>query len=60
MQLLGELAARSAAWRRFPRREKMANFMQAAFGAAEIEDYWDSMAGDARLRLDGGGDSGSS
>jgi hypothetical protein len=50
VQLLSDLAHRSAAWRRFPRREHMAAALVSSFGAAAMEDYWDSIAGDVRLR----------
>ncbi|KAF6255359.1 hypothetical protein COO60DRAFT_1535876 [Scenedesmus sp. NREL 46B-D3] len=50
-QLLRELALRDEAWRGFPRREAAAAVLRSAFGDAAMEDYWDSMAGAARVRL---------
>ncbi|WIA21326.1 hypothetical protein OEZ85_000553 [Tetradesmus obliquus] len=46
-----ELSQRDAAWRGFPRREAAAAVLRSAFGEAAMEDYWDSMAGAARIRL---------
>lgn len=43
------LQARSQAWRRFPRREASAPAAIALFGQAAMDDYWDSLAGDARV-----------
>lgn len=50
--MLKELAVRSTAWRRFAWREKMAGALIATFGEQAMEDYWDSMAGAARIRRD--------
>jgi hypothetical protein len=37
---------------RFPLcRERAAGMMKGVFGGQTMEDYWDSMAGDARIRL---------
>jgi len=45
-----ELAAHTRAWRRFPRLEASAGSMVARFGEQTMEDYWDVLAGDARVR----------
>eukprot|EP00882_Tetradesmus_deserticola_P005715 GHRQ01006017.1.p1 GENE.GHRQ01006017.1~~GHRQ01006017.1.p1 ORF type:complete len:341 (+),score=119.85 GHRQ01006017.1:153-1175(+) len=50
-QLLQELSLNDAAWRGFPRRESAAAMQRRAWGDAAIEDYWDSTAGAARIRL---------
>eukprot|EP00879_Flechtneria_rotunda_P006025 GHRR01006337.1.p1 GENE.GHRR01006337.1~~GHRR01006337.1.p1 ORF type:complete len:223 (+),score=41.86 GHRR01006337.1:1086-1754(+) len=49
-QLLRELAERSWAWRRFPRREQLAPALKAAFGDDAMQKFWDSTAGEHHIR----------
>ena len=45
-----ELAALSREWRRLPRKEASAQSLVARFGQQTMEDYFDVLAGDARVR----------
>eukprot|EP00879_Flechtneria_rotunda_P002944 GHRR01003161.1.p1 GENE.GHRR01003161.1~~GHRR01003161.1.p1 ORF type:complete len:328 (+),score=89.42 GHRR01003161.1:706-1689(+) len=49
-QFLQEMAERSWAWRRFPRREYAVSALKATFGNDAVLKYWDSMAGEHHVR----------
>jgi hypothetical protein len=51
VQLLSDMAAFSAAWRNFPRREAAAGRLAQAFGGQAMEQVYSSTAGSQSVRL---------
>jgi hypothetical protein len=51
LQLLSDMAAFSAAWRNFPRREAAAGRLAQAFGDQAMEQVYSSTAGSPSIRL---------